>query len=929
MYEMKTAAETIRLLKSDREKGLGNREAMARSSTQGPNRLREQEAKSVWQMILGQLNDPLILILIVAMAISILLGEVGDAGIIITVVILNAAIGVIQEGKAGKAVEALKQISAPRAVVIRDGKTMKISAENLVIGDIVLLEAGNMVPADLRLIETQGIQIEESTLTGESAPVDKSADHVEMVQGDNSHENMAYMSTFVTKGRGKGIVTAIGMDTRIGHIADLLHESKEKLTPLQIKLGELGKALSILAVGICALLFVIAVLQKRNIGEMLLTSVSLTVAAVPEGLPAIVTIVLALSVSRMVRAKTIVRKLSSVETLGAVDVVCSDKTGTLTQNKMTVMECYIDGKMINSEAFSQTFTKELWEGGVDMRSAKGHFILGCILCNDAVVSGEGDLGDPTELALIHMARECAVPIEELRDKYCRRDEKSFDSNRKMMSTAHILAGSEGKKAVSYSKGAAEKILEGCDFFYQNGRKCAMSEADRLSLQRMLERIMDDGRRVLALAMEPDGEMHEKNMVFLGFVCMQDPVRPEAVEAVGEFRKAGVETVMITGDHRNTAFSIAKELNIAVHPDECISGRELDSMDEHVFLKRLPKLKVFARVTPEHKVRIVEGFKKLDKTVAMTGDGVNDAPSLQAADIGIAMGMNGTDVARNAADFVLMDDNFATIHLAIKEGRGIYENIRKSVLFLLSSNLGEIMTMLVTIIAGFPSPLKASFILWINLITDSLPALALGVDDNETELLMEEAPRKKGESLFAKGGLMCVICYGLVIGGVSLAAFLKVPYDRLIAEGLPVSLHNIVESYQIAAVLAKAQTHAFMVLGMSQLFHAIGMRDVNKSIFKMNHKKNPFMLLALGLGLALQFVVTEIEPLIVLFGTVRLDLTEWIQLLALSLTPVIVHELLVAVYRGRSEKYSGLHNDEAYEDALTQECITPAVEETAR
>ena len=934
MYEMKTAAETIRLLKSDREKGLENREAMTRSSTQGPNRLKEQEAKSVWQMILGQLNDPLILILIVAMAISVLLGEVGDAGIIITVVILTAAIGVIQEGKAGKAVEALKQISAPRAVVIRDGKTMKISAENLVIGDIVLLEAGNMVPADLRLIETQGIQIEESTLTGESAPVDKSADYVEMVQGDNSCENMAYMSTFVTKGRGKGIVTAIGMDTRIGHIADLLHESKEKLTPLQIKLGELGKVLSILAVGICALLFVIAVLQKRNIGEMLLTSVSLTVAAVPEGLPAIVTIVLALSVSRMVRAKTIVRKLSSVETLGAVDVVCSDKTGTLTQNKMTVMECYIDGKMIDGEAFSQTFTKDLWYGGVDMRSAKGHFILGCILCNDADVSSEGDFGDPTELALIHMARECMVPIEELRDKYCRKDEKGFDSNRKMMSTAHILTGSEGKKTVSYSKGAAEKILEGCDFFYQNGRKCAMSEADRLSLYRMLERIMDEGRRVLALAMEPDGEMLEKNMIFLGFVCMQDPVRPEAVEAVTEFRRAGVETVMITGDHRNTAFSIAKELNIATYPDECISGRELDAMDEHVFLKRLPKLKVFARVTPEHKVRIVEGFKKLDKTVAMTGDGVNDAPSLQAADIGIAMGMNGTDVARNAADFVLMDDNFATIHLAIKEGRGIYENIRKSVLFLLSSNLGEIMTMLVTIIAGFPSPLKASFILWINLITDSLPALALGVDDNETELLMEEAPRKKGESLFAKGGLMCVICYGLVIGGVSLAAFLKVPYDRLIAEGMPISLHNIVESYQISTVLAKAQTHAFMVLGMSQLFHAIGMRDVNKSIFRMNHKKNPFMLLALGLGLALQFVVTEIEPLIVLFGTVRLDLTEWGQLLALSLTPVIVHELLVAVYRGRSEKYNGLHNDEAYEDAannaaLMQECITPAVEETAR
>ncbi|MCH5250445.1 MAG: cation-translocating P-type ATPase [Lachnospiraceae bacterium] len=920
MYEMKTAAETIRLLKSDREKGLDSREALTRSTEYGPNRLKEQEKKSIWQMILGQLNDPLILILIVAMAISLLLGEAGDAIIIITVVILNAAIGVIQEGKAGKAVEALKQISAPQAVVIRDGKTMKVSAEKLVIGDIVLLEAGNMVPADLRLIETNGIQIEESTLTGESAPVDKNADFVEMVQGDNIHENMAYMSTFVTKGRGKGIVTAIGMDTEIGRIADLLHGTGEKLTPLQIKLGELGKVLSILAVSICTLLFVIAVLQKRNVGEMLLTSVSLTVAAVPEGLPAIVTIVLALSVSRMVRAKTIVRKLSSVETLGSVEVVCSDKTGTLTQNKMTVMECYIDGKVIERDKFKQFFTDELWKNTGEPAGSKTHFMLGCILCNDAVVSVDGNFGDPTEMALINMAGECNVPVEELRGKYYRKDEKAFDSERKMMTTCHLYTEDAGRREtnfkhmLAYSKGAAEKILEGCSFLYRNGHMTAMSEADRHSLYRVLEQMMDEGRRVLALAMEPGGRMQETDMIFLGFVCMQDPVRPEAIAAVEEFKKAGVETVMITGDHSNTAFSIAKELKIAKSPDECISGRELDTIEEHVLLKKLPKLKVFARVTPEHKVKIVEGYKKLGKTVAMTGDGVNDAPSLQSADIGIAMGMNGTDVARNAADFVLMDDNFATIQLAIKEGRGIYENIRKSVLFLLSSNLGEIMTMLVTIIAGFPSPLKASFILWINLITDSLPALALGVDDNETELLMKEAPRKKGESLFAKGGLICVICYGLVIGGVSLAAFLKVPYDRLIAEQLPISLHNIVASYRISAVLSKAQTHAFMVLGMSQLFHAIGMRDVNKSIFKMNHKKNPYMLLAVGLGLFLQFVVTEVEPLIALFGTVRLNMVEWAQLLALSLTPVIVHELLVAVYKGHS--------------TANEECILPAAEETA-
>lgn len=921
MYEMKTAAETVRLLQSDREKGLDRQEVLERRAKQGANRLKEQESKSIGQMILGQLNDPLILILIAAMAISILLGEVGDAVIIVTVVVLNAVIGVIQEGKAGKAVEALKKISCPQAIVIREGKSVKVSSEELVLGDIVLLEAGNMVPADLRLLEVQGIQIEESALTGESVPVEKNADYIEKIQGNNSCENMAYMSTYVTRGRGKGVVTAIGMDTKIGHIAGMLHETGEKLTPLQVKLGELGKVLSILAVSICALLFVIAVLQKRNVGEMLLTSVSLTVAAVPEGLPAIVTIVLALSVSRMVRAKTIVRKLSSVETLGAVDIVCSDKTGTLTQNKMTVTECYVDGRMVEGEKLSLFFPGQIWqESGWD-KSSKAHFLLGCVLCNDGTFSTDGDFGDPTEMALLHMAQKCGTDAETLRKRFERKDEKGFDSERKMMTTLHHIRTESGSRLIAYSKGAAEKVIEQCAFFYQNGHKCRMSQNDRTSLVNVLEHLMNEGRRVLAVAMEPDGRMAEKDMVFLGLVSMQDPVRTEAVEAVGEFERAGVDTVMITGDHINTAFSIAKELGIASRPSECISGRELDGMDEHAFLRRLPGLKVFARVTPEHKVKIVEGFKKLDKTVAMTGDGVNDAPSLQAADIGIAMGMNGTDVARNAADFVLMDDNFATIHLAIKEGRGIYENIRKSVLFLLSSNLGEIMTMLVTIIAGFPSPLKASFILWINLITDSLPALALGVDDNETDLLMKEAPRKKGESLFAKGGLLCVICYGLVIGGVSLAAFLKVPYDRLVAENLPISLHNIVESYRISAVLLKAQTHAFTVLGISQLFHAIGMRDVNRSIFRMDHRKNPYMIFALVIGILLQFAVTEIEPLIVLFGTMRLEWMEWMQLLALSLTPVIVHELLVAVYYGAGKKEPKEETKEAY--------IVQAAEETGR
>ncbi len=890
MYESRTASEAIRSLETDRENGLGRREAMERKAKYGANKLKEQEQKSVWQMVLEQLNDPLILILVVAMAISLMLHEFGDAVIIVAVVVLNAAVGIIQEGKAGRAVEALKKISSPQAVVVRDGERMKIPAENLVLGDIVLLEAGNRIPADLRLIESIGVFAEESTLTGESVPVEKDADYVVDVPGDNSCVNMAYMSTYVTRGRGKGVVTATGMDTRIGHIADMLHGSKEKLTPLQIKLGELGKVLSALAVGICAFLFVVAVLQKRDVGEMLLTSVSLAVAAVPEGLPAIVTIVLALSVSRMVRAKTIVRKLSSVETLGAVEVVCSDKTGTLTQNKMTVTECCLDGRLRGRE---QMF--EILKGMPDNQetdSGYRHFLLGSVLCNDGMLNETGGLGDPTEMAFLYMARECGVDAAHIREQYPRLDEAGFDSERKMMTTLHKV----GADRIAYSKGAAERILDGCDRMYRGGRIVELSETERNSIRRIQKQLMAEGRRVLALSMEPEGRMSEKNMVFLGLVSMQDPVRPEAVAAVQDFKSAGVSTVMITGDHPDTAFSIARELGIASQTSECITGRELDHLKEHVFLQKLPQLKVFARVTPEHKVRIVEGYRSLNKTVAMTGDGVNDAPSLQAADIGIAMGFNGTDVARGAADFVLMDDNFATIHTAIKEGRGIYENIRKSVLFLLSSNLGEIITMLVTIVAGLPAPLKASFILWINLITDSLPALALGVDDNETERLMQEPPRRREDSLFAKGGLMCVICYGLVIGGVSLAAFLKVPYDRIILEGLPVSLHNILEGLKISTVLAKAQTHAFTVLGISQLFHAIGMRDVNRSVFKMNHRNNPYMLLAFVVGILLQVAVTEITPLIYLFGTVKLSMMEWTQLIALSATPLIVHELLVAVGR---------------------------------
>lgn len=580
MYEMKTAADTLRMLETDKDKGLTRREAMERRAKYGANRLESQEQKSLGQMIAEQLNDPLILILVVAMAISLMLHELGDAVIIVTVVVLNAAVGIIQEGKAGKAVEALKKISSPQAVVLREGERAKIAAEELVQGDIVLLEAGNMVPADLRLIETNGVCVEESTLTGESVPVEKEAEHVVETSGDNSCMNMAYMSTYVTKGRGMGVVTATGMDTRIGHIAGMLHEGKEKLTPLQVKLGELGKLLSALAVGICIFLFVVAVLQKRDVGEMLLTSVSLAVAAVPEGLPAIVTIVLALSVSRMVRAKTIVRKLSSVETLGAVEVVCSDKTGTLTQNKMTVTECYLEGKLSGREQLCTLFAGAGQKLAPD--SAESHFLTGSVLCNDGMLKGEEKLGDPTELALLYMARDCGVNLEALRARYPRTAERGFDSARKMMTTVHR----QGPETVAYSKGAAERILEGCSRIYRQGRLCELTQTDRAAITRVQGRLMAEGRRVMGLAMDPQGGMAEKDMVFLGLVSMQDPVRQEAVQAVADFARAGVATVMITGDHPDTAFSIAKELGIASRPEQCITGRELDHLKEHSFLQRL-------------------------------------------------------------------------------------------------------------------------------------------------------------------------------------------------------------------------------------------------------------------------------------------------------------------------------------------------------
>ncbi len=865
---------------TDLRNGLTAEQVEERQMIYEPNRLREGKKKSVLQLFWEQLNDPLIYILMAAIAVSLFLGEAGESMIIAAVIVLNAVVGVLQEGKALKAIEALQQLSSPKALVKRDGREMEIPGSELVPGDLIFLEAGRQVPADGRLLAASGLQIDEAALTGESIPVDKEVPgqkpeeemlHAAEVLGDQKH--LVFMTTMVTAGHGEAIVTETGMQTQIGKIAGMISECREEMTPLQKRLADLGKILSFVAVGICVFLFAVAVLQKRDIGEMLLTAISLAVAAVPEGLAAIVTVVLALSVSRMVRVGTIVRKLPTVETLGAVDVVCSDKTGTLTQNRMTVKQCYVDGKLLSVEEFQ--------------KEEQEQFLNACVLCNNALL-GEENIGDPTELALLFLARECGREKENVQKEYVRISECAFDSVRKRMTTIHKTVNGE----IAYSKGAADRILKDCRTVWKNGKEAAFSERAKNDARRTMEKMASGALRVMALAMKRRGDLkEEKDLIFLGLVGMMDPPREGVAEAVQSFRKAHVQTVMITGDHVDTALAIAKELGIAQGHEQCMKGEELDALSEEEMMERVEGIRVFARVSPEHKVRIVHALKAKGKTVAMTGDGINDAPALRAADVGVAMGKGGTDVARNAADLILTDDNFSTIEKAIREGRGIYENVRKTILFLLSSNFGEIITMLVAILAGFPTTLKASHILWVNLITDSLPALALGMDRNDGEELMKQPPRKSTDTMFSHGGLSCTLCYGLVIGGISILAFMAVPYEELLQRQLPVNLLSMKKILEIEWILNKAQTHAFTVLGMSQLVHAVGMRDVNRSVFRMKHFENRYMLAALGIGLLLQVLVTEVPYLVMLFETNRLTPGEWGRLQLLALTPLAVHELL--------------------------------------
>ena len=877
MFEQLQINDVLSKFGVSRQTGLSKEEAKARLEKNGPNAFQEKNPKTKIQMFLSQLRDPMIYILFGAVIISAFLKEFSDAVIILAVILLNAVIGMIQESKAEKSLEALKKLSSPTALVRRDGNSVEIPASELVVGDIVILEAGRVIPADLRLISSVNMKVEESALTGESVPVQKDADFIacgEVTLGDRL--NMAYLSTSVAYGRGEGVVVKTGMETEIGKIAQMIGESVEEMTPLQKRLGELGKILGILAVILCVVLFGVALLQGRDVLEMLLTAISLAVAAIPEGLPAVVTIVLALGVQRMVKVNTIVRKLPAVETLGSVSIVCSDKTGTLTQNKMTVKKIYID------KVLSPVSTIDYVRDKI--------FVDGFMLCTDASIDEDSRIGDPTELALLDMGAEIGIMKAVLERDAPRINEQAFDSDRKMMTTVHK---DPYGRVIAYTKGAMDRIMENCTNIFVNGVIRPITDEDIHDIKTTSKEMATYALRVLALAVKKDdSSATEKDLTFIGLVGMIDPPRPEARDAVEIFKRASVTTVMITGDHRDTALAIARDLGIAENESQCITGDELNKMTQEDLNAAVPSIRVFARVSPENKVMIVNAFRSHGHIVSMTGDGVNDAPSLKSADIGVAMGVTGTDVAKGAADMILTDDNFATIQKTIEEGRNIYNNIKKSVLFLLSSNLGEIITMFVAIIVGLAAPLKAIHILWVNLLTDSLPALALGVDTGDPEI-MKESPRNQKESLFANGGLTITILFGLIISLITLAAFFTSPILALSEAGRVVTFENIKLMMQNDLIYTRSQTYAFTTLAVSQLFNAIGMRSLSRSVFRINHLDNKMMILAFLVGMTLQIIVTEIPALTILFGTAKLSLTEWFLLIALSSTPIWFHELLVA------------------------------------
>ena len=878
--------EAVKELKVSPELGLSANEVKERQQTYGRNLLTTKKGKSLMIKFFSQFADFMIIILIFAAVISFVVSYMDgepdfvDPVIILIIITINAALGVIQEARAEKALDALKKMSAPTAHVLRDGKVSLIDSSELVPGDIILLETGCFVPADARLITAVNLKVEEASLTGESNPVEKIAGlrlNPDTNLGDRI--NLVLATSTVTYGRGLAVVTETGMNTQVGHIATMIMEDETPMTPLQKRLAKTGKVLGITALIICAAIFVMGLLKQLPIFDMFMTSVSLAVAAIPEGLPAIVTIMLSLGVQRMARKNAVIRKLPAVETLGSATVICSDKTGTLTQNVMTVTQiCSCERKE-------------------KMNSDFGSFLFShAVLCNDAILQSDAKnvsvSGEPTEKALVLAAYHAGINKSELDHTFRRMNEIPFDSGRKLMTTVHQSADHTYR---SITKGAFDFLISRCTRYYHNGKQYPLTHRDKTRLNALNNEMTDKALRVIAVAYKnlpktenktPTPEL-ENDLTFIGLIGMIDPPREEVKEAVRLCRQAGIRPVMITGDHILTAKAIAKELGILTDQDEAITGDVLTKMSNEELAENISRFSVFARVSPEHKVRIVKAFQSRGEVVAMTGDGVNDAPALNTADIGCAMGITGTDVAKNAADMILTDDNFATIVSAVKEGRGIYDNIKKAVHFLLSSNIGEILTIFVAILFGLPTPLVAVQLLWVNLVTDSLPAIALGVEPAAKDI-MQKKPVSPSKGMFADGLAFQIIVEGIMIGSLALLAFVIGfhYYDIPSLYQSQPDTNNILPFTYIPWV---GRTMAFAVLSLSELFHAFNMRS-ERSLSEIGIFSNNKLVISFLICSSLQISVITIPQLAKIFQVVPLSFRQWAVVLFLSFVPIIVVEL---------------------------------------
>ena len=892
----KSTEEVITALNTSLDSGLSTKDVEANLEKYGLNELTEEKGKSFLSKLKDQFSDFLVLILIAAALVSIFVGEVQDAIVILAIVVVNAFLGLYQEGRAEKSLEALKKMASPNAKVLRNGVTEVIPSANLVPGDLVLLDAGDIIPADLRLVESSNLKVEEASLTGESVPVEKkSSSHFDENISLGDRLNMAYMSTIVTYGRGKGIVVGTGHDTEIGKIATMIQSFEEEITPLQKKLNHLGKVLGITTIVVCLAVFGIGMLQGREVLEMFMVSISLAVAAIPEGLPAIVTIVLAIGMNKMVKRNAIVKKLLAVETLGTTTVICSDKTGTLTQNEMTVVKVYTDGKVLDVTGGGYEPVGDFIQDGkkIELSSIGDLDTLISIaaLTNDANLEQSDNvykiIGDPTEGALITLAGKANINRGDINKSYPRIEELPFDSGRKMMTTFHenYLPG----KIVSFTKGAPDILIDRCSHISVDNKIIPFTEDLKKEVLKVNSDFSRDALRVLAFAYREydklpediSSDNNEIDMVFVGLTGMIDPPRVEAKEAIKLCKQAGIQTVMITGDFKDTAFAIAKELGMAETEDQAIMGHDLDNISDEELKDVVKRVKVYARVSPEHKVRIISALKANGDVTAMTGDGVNDALALKKADIGISMGITGTDVAKNTAEMILTDDNFASIVAAVEEGRIIYSNIKKFVFFLLSCNIGEILLVFVSILLKWPVPLLPIQLLWLNLVTDSFPALALGVEKGDPDI-MNDAPRSPDEPILDKGMILGIAFQSIAIAAASLLAY-KWGLDTFGSTDTG---------------LLQARTVAFTTLILAELLRAYSSRSDKFTLFKIGLFSNMTMVYATSFSFILLIAVLYVPFLQPIFYTFPLGFTEWRIALSYAFIPLIAGELYKVIFKNK-------------------------------